>query len=530
MKNRKRPKKKVIIILIAVAAIVIGGVITVNGRMQKMESIPQVEVVTVERGDVAEELDATGTVKSMKKKVFFSPVNARIQKMAVSAGDSVRAGDQLITYDLDELEKENQKAELNVRSGQHDYNDTVNQANEAAAKQAAAAANANSLQAQVDDWQQYVYDLQAAIEQENQKAQEQADREAAAAMQEAQRARDSRKQELSAQKEEALMAYNEARTQYNMAMKRWEQSPTEENEADVAEKEESLSQTQIAYENAETEYRQHLEMNPQTAGEITVKGDTSELERKLNDANTTLAQLQSELATEKAMVDSDVTSLSSDTLAKLEISNNLSELEAKSVEELIAEGKKGIQAEFTGVISVSQVVEGATVSQGMELFTLESTEEVCVEISVSKYDYALLKEGQKADIEMGDHIYHGTLTKVNRIAIPNDKGTPMIGAVVKIDDPDEEIFIGVEAKVTLHAAEASQVLIVPVETVNIGKNGSFCYVLRDGIIEKQNVKIGVTSDTYVEVTEGLQEGDQVITDIGALEEGSRAVSGGEDAA
>ena len=95
----------------------------------------------------------------------------------------------------------------------------------------------------------------------------------------------------------------------------------------------------------------------------------------------------------------------------MQVATNLSELEAKSVEELIAEGKKGVQAEFTGVISDSKVAGGAAVSQGMEMFTLESTKNVCVEIQVSKYDFAMLKEGPKATITLGDNTYQGTLTK-----------------------------------------------------------------------------------------------------------------------
>lgn len=217
-----------------------------------------------------------------------------------------------------------------------------------------------------------------------------------------------------------------------------------------------------------------------------------------------------------------MSTLTAETKEKMQVATNLSELEAKSVEELIAEGKKGVQAEFTGVISDSKVAGGAAVSQGMEMFTLESTKNVCVEIQVSKYDFAMLKEGQKATITLGDNTYQGTLTKINKVAIPNEKGTPMIGATVKIDNPDENIFIGVEAKVTVQAASADNVLVVPVEAVNIGNDGSFCYVLRDGVIAKQTIETGISSDEYMEVKSGLKEGDQVIPDLGTLQEGDQA--------
>ena len=98
----------------------------------------------------------------------------------------------------------------------------------------------------------------------------------------------------------------------------------------------------------------------------------------------------------------------------------------------------------------------------------------------------------------------------------------MISATVSILNPDEDIFLGVDAKVKIHAESAENVVTLPVEAVNIGKDGSFCYVLREGVITRQNVTTGLSSQDYVEIKEGLKEGDQVISDLGSLEEGMQA--------
>ncbi|MGI6006675.1 MAG: efflux RND transporter periplasmic adaptor subunit [Ruminococcus sp.] len=553
---KKKTVNKVMIIVVAVIAIFLTALTVASRGMDKPETVNQVAVVNVKKGNVAEELDATGTVESMNKKVFFSPVNATVKELDFEAGDSVRKGQQLVTYDLKDLEEENQKAELNVKSGQLDLKDAVNQTNKAEDKQAEAQANVQTLEGQVDQWQQYVYDLQAAIQQRTTDAQNQAAAEASASAQAAAVAAQQEYQkqlkeyqkeekELRGKRDKALTAYNQAENEYEMAMETWKKNASSVNEEALMEKEKAKTEAEVAYKNAEEAYNQlsapSLSDVAGTAGQngdmSAASVDTSDLQRELDSASATLAELQSELASEKAVAESDPAALTDEAKEKMEVANNLTELEAKSVEELIAEGKKGIQAEFNGVISDSKVVEGSAVTQGMEMFTLESTEDVSVDISVSKYDYALLKEGQKATIEMGDSTYEGTLTKINRVAIPNEEGTPMIGAVVKIDNPDENIFIGVEAKVTVHAAEANDVPVVPVEAVNIGKNGSFCYVLRDGIIESQKVETGISSDTQVEIVSGLKEGDQVIPDIGNLEEGSKAqaipedgIEGSEDAA
>ena len=45
------------------------------------------------------------------------------------------------------------------------------------------------------------------------------------------------------------------------------------------------------------------------------------------------------------------------------------------------EGKKGITAEFNGIISKADIKQGAAVTQGMELFTIENTDLSLIHIS-----------------------------------------------------------------------------------------------------------------------------------------------------
>ena len=197
--------------------------------------------------------------------------------------------------------------------------------------------------------------------------------------------------------------------------------------------------------------------------------------------------------------------------------------------ELVQAAKKGISADFNGVISKVSVVEGSTTALGTELFTLQNTDNVDVNVNISKYDYDKVKEGQKAEITLAGKTYEGEVKSVSHIATQNEKGASLISADVKIMNPDEEIFIGVDAKVTIQAEQARDVLVIPAEVVNIGKEGSFCYVLENGVIIRKDITTGISSDDYVEVMDGLAEGDEVIRDLGDLEEGMTAeASTGQD--
>ena len=95
----------------------------------------------------------------------------------------------------------------------------------------------------------------------------------------------------------------------------------------------------------------------------------------------------------------------------------------------------------------------------------------------------------------------------------NSTGTAVVGAEVRINNPDEYIFLGVEAKVEIHTQSASQILVLPVECVNADKDGEFVYAVENGIVVKKTVITGISSDTYIEIKEGLAEGEQVITSV-----------------
>lgn len=237
-------------------------------------------------------------------------------------------------------------------------------------------------------------------------------------------------------------------------------------------------------------------------------------QNELEDATTKLSELQAELSEKKTVAEgSSDAGLTQAAKNQLEATDNLAELEAASTQELLEKGRQGIKAEFSGIISKEEISEGTTATQGMELVTVSSNEEVAVNVSVSKYDYDKLKEGQKASVNIASHTYAGTVSSISKVAQTNEKGAPVISAKVKIDNPDESIFLGVEAKVSIETDTAKDVVCVPASAVNTATDSTFCYVLKNGVITKQNITTGVTASDYIEVEKGLKAGDEVISEL-----------------
>ena len=574
-------KGKKIVIGVAAVAVVAGGIYAASGAGRGGSQIPQVAVTKAETGDVEEIVDATGTVVSDEQKTFYSPVNAQIKSVSFAEGDTVSKGTKLIEFEVKNLERDNQKAELNVQSGQYDYKNSINKSNEAQQKQDSAKAKVSSLEQQVREQQNYLASLRSQLA--SVQAQAAADAQAQA---EAQAARDAETQraysealttyqnetlpqyqqelgQLNSDYVTAQNAYNQADTSYKMAFAQWQADQSDENAQALDEAEAARSQAEIACQEAKEAYEDKKASQPKmpeysdysssAAGDFVTDGaseetpgltdhasadassagstvDTSAIENAIEQATSDLADLQSDLASQKSIAEADSASLTEEEKEKMRVSNNLTELDAKSAKELVEEGKKGISADFNGVISKSAVQQGAAATQGMELFTLQNTDKVSVDINVSKYDYDKVKEGQNADITIGDRKYTGKVTKISHIATTNEKGSTLISATVSIDKPDKDIFLGVDAKVKIYAEKAEDVVTVPAGVVNIGKDGSFCYVLKDGVITKQDITTGISSEDSVEITEGIKAGDEVIEDLGSLEEGMKAEAASADSA
>lgn len=235
-----------------------------------------------------------------------------------------------------------------------------------------------------------------------------------------------------------------------------------------------------------------------------------------------LAEFESNLAEQKGIRSSaEASMLTASGKKQIEAAKDLAALQAWQVSAAVAQISEGVKAEFDGVVTDIKAVEGSTAAEGGELLTVESSEEVCVEISLGKSDLEKVAEGQKADITVAGQKYEGTVERISHSAQKNDKGAAVVYASVHIDDPDENLFLGVDAKVKIHGEKADDAVLVPVEAVNVGKDGSFVYLVEDGLLSIRYIETGIMSTEYIEAKSGLEGGEQIVLGNGAgLEEGT----------
>ena len=234
-----------------------------------------------------------------------------------------------------------------------------------------------------------------------------------------------------------------------------------------------------------------------------------------------LAEFQSDLSEQKGIKNStESTMMTADAKKQAEAAKELQALKFAEVTDAVAQVSDGIKADFAGIVTGVKPVDGSNVENGGELFTVSSIEKVCVDVSFSKSDLEKIEEGQKAVATIAGKQYEGTVTRISRAAAKNEKGASIIQGEIHIDNPDTDLYLGVDARVMVEGNKAENVVMIPVEAINIGKDGSFVYVVTDGTVQKRMVTAGISSDEYTEIKKGLEVGEQVIISVDAgIEEG-----------
>ena len=152
----------------------------------------------------------------------------------------------------------------------------------------------------------------------------------------------------------------------------------------------------------------------------------------------------------------------------------------------------------------------------MTLFTIASTDSIKVTVPLSKKDMETVSLGQTATVTLLDHEYTGKVTYISKIATTTATGATSIEAEVTIQNPDENIILGLDAKVVIHTASVEDVMSVPNLAINVDTEGTFVYAVEDNLVVKKYVETGVSDVDNCEILSGIDADTMVITNVTAM--------------
>lgn len=467
-KMKKKKGKKIVVLLIVIVLIIAGFWACSKASGEQVMNI--VEVVMPETGSVEDIVSVSGIVESEEVKTYFAPVTGQLLEVSVGAGDVVKAGDMLITYNMEEMEEILEQARLQYISGNNSYNGSLADSTDAQQKLKEADTTLPLLEKQIKDQKAYI---KAMYEQ------------------------------LTKVQTERANAFAEKDLEMQKNLIVLQKDPLENAEA--------IEQLQLA-----------MQSNQYAAQKVNSTEDLVAYQKSIEAEEEKLAEYERKKAEMEAQKQTAELGIMTDYQKdNLSVSEQLNLMTYENAQEDFATAQKGIAAEFEGIVTEVAAIDGMPVAESTQLLTVANSNKVKISFSVGKYELAKIAVGMSAEIEISGNTYFGTITKINRMATVNSaSGSAQVGAEIHIDNPDDNIYLGLDAKVKIHADKAENVLLIPVMALNADKAGDFVYVEENGIVVRKDIVTGISTAEYIEVKEGLSSEDKVIiSSVMTLEEG-----------
>jgi len=249
--------------------------------------------------------------------------------------------------------------------------------------------------------------------------------------------------------------------------------------------------------------------------ETTLQND----KQNINDADRSIAEKQASL--DKLNAGTDPLDLQSQELSLKQRQNSLTD-----AQETLADCY--IRAPFDGTLAKLDFQKGDAVSSGTAIATLITPQRLAA-ISLNEVDIAKIKVGQPVTLTF-DAIdglsIAGQVAEVDTLGAVS-QGVVTYGVQISFDTQDDRVKPGMSVSTAIVTNAEQNALMVPNSAIKT--SGSVSYVLvpaekqpdaslnnNSGVVlattpKQQVVQVGLSNDSYTEITSGLQEGDQIIT-------------------
>ena len=447
--------KRIITILIIVAVLAVGGYFGLRA-FQKAQAAAAGAFQTAEvtRGDLTVIVGATGSVRANQSGVIAWQTTGRIGEITVKVGDQVKAGQTLARLDPRNLPQSIILARADLVNAQREL-DNLLHSNTASAQ---AYQNLVAAQKELEDAQDKRASLQYA--RTSRDTIEVARANLALAEDEVKKAQEfydqvANRPENDLLRAQALSALADAKKKRDRNKANLEYLIGKPDELEVAEADARVKMAEARLADAQREW-ERLKDGPD--------------KRDIEAAQARVAAIQSTL------------------------------------------DQVDLEAPFAGTVTEVRSKPGDEVTPGAISFRIDDLSHLLVDVQVTEVDINRISVGQKArltfDAIQGKE-YEGQVTEVGQVGT-NVQGVVNFTVTVELLTSDSQVRPGMTAAVNLVTDELKDVVLVPNRAVRLRNGKRVVYLLKNGLPEVTEIRLGSTSDQYSQVLEGVKPGDVLV--------------------
>lgn len=179
-----------------------------------------------------------------------------------------------------------------------------------------------------------------------------------------------------------------------------------------------------------------------------------------------------------------------------------------------------ITSPIDGVVIGKPTPAGQTVAQGISspqvIMYVADMSKMQIKVLVDETDIGRIKLGQAVSFTVDtypDKTFTGKVTTISRSATTSSN-VVYYPVYVDVDSSEGLLFPTMTARTTIHVGESKNVLVAPASAVKEEKGKKYVQVMINGKAQNVTVETGLSDDENVEITNGLNAGDQVVLPAG----------------
>lgn len=172
--------------------------------------------------------------------------------------------------------------------------------------------------------------------------------------------------------------------------------------------------------------------------------------------------------------------------------------------------KAPVESQISGIVGRIFVDIGTSVNPQTQVALIVDMERMKINLEIPEKHLPLVCEGQKALINVDAYpgeTFNGTVATVSPVLDLTTRTAPV---EIRIDNQDHRLKSGMFAKAKLIIKEYKGVPMLLKEAIMGSSPDFYVYVVRENKAIAQKVSLGFRQGPYVQVTEGIKEGDLVV--------------------
>lgn len=170
-----------------------------------------------------------------------------------------------------------------------------------------------------------------------------------------------------------------------------------------------------------------------------------------------------------------------------------------------------IKASFDGQVNAIGVEVGDDVSMGESLIQIVDFNNMTVSLRVDEYAISSVKVGQECTVTVTalGETFPSTISHINRVS--SSMGNTAYYTVTAELTVTEDVLPGMQATVSILQEEAVDSVILSQSALSFAPDNSAYVLMYDEAhtLQPVPVELGIKNDSYVEITSGLKDGDEV---------------------